>query len=123
MNQLTMVGRLSRAQREPGGKRSEVRRVLGSAPCVAEETSSNPKSRGTTREGRRNRKRGGGISLSGALLSPIRAEDLEHMLSSADQSSESLARVPLGADASLSSLAIKAPTVCTLLRAGIFREA
>ena len=121
MNQVTTVGRSSRAQREPGGKRSEVRRVSGSAPCVAEETSSNPKSRGTTREGKRNGKRGG-ISLSGALLSPIRAEDLEHMLSSADQSSESLARVPLGADASLSSLAIKAPTVCSLLRAGIFRE-
>jgi len=98
---------------------SEVRPVSGSAPRIAEKTSSNPKSRGTTREGRRNRRRGG-ISLSAALRPPIRAEDLEQMLSSPDQSSESLARVPLAAGASLSSLAIKAPTVHSLLRVGIF---
>lgn len=102
------------------GQAVEVRPLSGSAPRVAQKTSSNPKSGGTARKGCGNSRYA--IGLSGALSSPIRAEDLEHLLSSPDQSGEPLARVRLGVDASLSSLAIKAPTVCSLLPALIFRE-
>jgi hypothetical protein len=61
------------------------------------------------------------IDLSGALRSPMRADDLETMLSSQHQSSEPDAHPDPTTDASLFSLASKAPTLCSLFNGGVYK--
>ena len=63
--------------------------------------------------------RASALDLSGALRSPMRAEDLERLLFSHHQSSETDAHSDLIPDANLSSLASKAPSLCSLLNSGV----
>lgn len=77
-----------------------------------------PKLRGTPlRAGRDGR--ASTLDLSGALRAPMRAEDLESLLSSHHQSSEPDAHSDLIPDANLSSLASKAPSLCPLLNGDV----
>jgi hypothetical protein len=86
------------------------------------ESSSSRKLRGTPANPGRDRSIRA-IDLSGALRSPMRADDLETMLSSHRQSSEPDAHPDPTTDASLFSLASKAPTLCSLFNGAFTRSA